>query len=65
MAIAEGLGGSVSIAEWLGPPSLVTWFLFSKILCVATLLDFGEKRCRRNLPLSVTSFSGTEVAGII
>ena len=31
--------------------SLATWFLFGKLNCVATLFDFGEKRCRKNLPL--------------
>ena len=31
--------------------SLATWFLFGKLLGVATLFDFGEKRCRKNLPL--------------
>ena len=29
--------------------------LFSKLFCVATLFDFGEKRCRKNLPLCTTS----------
>ena len=32
--------------------SLATWFLFGKLFGVATLVDFGEKRCRKNLPLS-------------
>ena len=31
--------------------SLATWFLFGKMFCVATLVGFGEKRCRKNLPL--------------
>ena len=31
--------------------SLATWFLFGKLLGVATLVGFGEKRCRKNLPL--------------
>ena len=31
--------------------SLATWILFGKLFCVATLFDFGEKRCRKNLPL--------------
>ena len=31
--------------------SLATWFLFGKLITVATLFDFGEKRCRKNLPL--------------
>ena len=34
--------------------SLATWFLFGKLFCVATLFDFGEKRCRKNLPLADT-----------
>ena len=32
--------------------SLATWFLFGKLFGVATLVGFGEKRCRKNLPLS-------------
>ena len=35
--------------------SLATCFLFGKLFSVATLFDFGEKRCRKNLPLSGTS----------
>ena len=31
--------------------SLATPILFGKLVCVATLFDFGEKRCRKNLPL--------------
>ena len=31
--------------------SLATWFLFGKLFGVAALFDFGEKRCRKNLPL--------------
>ena len=31
--------------------SLATWILFGKLIGVATLVDFGEKRCRKNLPL--------------
>ena len=31
--------------------SLATWFLFGKLIGVATLVGFGEKRCRKNLPL--------------
>ena len=34
--------------------SLATWILFGKLLSVATLVAFGEKRCRKNLPLSDT-----------
>ena len=32
--------------------SLATWVLFGKLFGVATLAGFGEKRCRKNLPLS-------------
>ena len=32
--------------------SLATWFLFGKLFCVAITFGFGEKRCRKNLPLS-------------
>ena len=35
--------------------SLATWFLFGKLFGVATLVGFGEKRCRKNLPLCDTS----------
>ena len=31
--------------------SLATSILFGKLICVATLFAFGEKRCRKNLPL--------------
>ena len=30
---------------------MATRFLFGKLFCVAALFDFGEKRCRKNLPL--------------
>ena len=32
--------------------SLATWFLFGKLFGVTTLFGFGEKRCRKNLPLA-------------
>ena len=32
--------------------SLAAWILFGKLFVVATFLGFGEKRCRKNLPLS-------------
>ena len=35
--------------------SLATWILFGKLFGVATFVGFGEKRCRKNLPLSDTS----------
>ena len=31
---------------------MATWFLFDKLFGVATLVGFGEKRCRKNLPLA-------------
>ena len=31
--------------------SLATWKFFGKLVCVATLVVFGKKRCRKNLPL--------------
>ena len=34
--------------------SLATWILFGKLFGVATLVGFGEKRCRKNLPLADT-----------
>ena len=33
--------------------SLATWILFGKLIGVATHVAFGEKRCRKNLPLHV------------
>ena len=30
---------------------MATWFLFDKLFGVATLVGFGEKRCRKKLPL--------------
>ena len=36
--------------------SLATRFLFGKLLGVATLVGFGEKRCRKNLPLCDLAF---------
>ena len=35
--------------------SLATRVLFGKLNCVATLVGFGEKQCRKNLPLADTS----------
>ena len=32
--------------------SLATWFLFDKLFGLTTLVGFGEKRCRKNLPLA-------------
>ena len=37
--------------------SLATWFLFGKLFGIATFVDFGEKRCRKNLPLAAQSSS--------
>ena len=31
--------------------SLAAWILFGKLIGVATFVGFGEKRCRKNLPL--------------
>ena len=31
--------------------SLATWFLFGKLVCVATLFGFGEKRRRNKIPV--------------
>ena len=35
---------------------LAMWFLFGKLFGVAALFDFGEKRCRKNLPLCEPSY---------
>ena len=41
--------------------SLATRILFVKLLHVAMLVGFGEKRCRKNLPLSVTNLPDSAV----
>ena len=41
----------VFVCHAVDTASLATWYLFGKLFCVATLFDFGEKRCRKNLPL--------------
>ena len=35
--------------------SLATCFLFGKLIAVATLVGFGKKRCRKNLPSGILS----------
>ena len=35
--------------------SLATWILFGKLIGVAITFGFGEKRCRKNLPLAAAS----------
>ena len=47
------------VACWFAMPwtavdtaSLATWFLFDKLFGLTTLVGFGEKRCRKNLPLA-------------
>ena len=42
--------------------SLAARFLFGKLLRVATTFGFGEKRCRKNLPLDGTATCTTSVA---
>ena len=37
--------------------SLAMCFLFGKLIDVATLVGFGEKRCRKNLPLCALAVS--------
>ena len=37
--------------------SLATWFIFGKLINIATHVAFGEKRCRKNLPLDDLNFS--------
>ena len=41
----------VLVGNAVDTASLATWFIFGKLVNVATLFDFGEKRCRKNLPL--------------
>ena len=52
------------VAFWFAAPrtaadtaSLATWFLFGKLFGVAMLVCFGEKRCRKTLPLRDLDFS--------
>ena len=45
----------VSVCRAADTASLATSFLFGKLFGVATFVSFGEKRCRKNLPLSVTT----------
>ena len=40
-----------SVCHAADTASLATLFLFGKLIAVATLVAFGEKRCRKNLPL--------------
>ena len=42
----------VLVCRAAGTASLATWFLFGKLFGVAVLVVFGEKRCRKNLPLA-------------
>ena len=47
----------VLVCDAVDTASLATRFLFGKLFCVATLFDFEEKRCRKNLPLADASYS--------
>ena len=40
-----------------GTASLATRILFGKLFVVAMLVGFGEKRCRKNLPLCAPRFA--------
>ena len=41
----------VLVCDAADTASLATLLLFGKLFGVATLVGFGEKRCRKNLPL--------------
>ena len=41
----------VQVCHAADTASLAAWILFGKLIGVATLVGFGEKRCRKNLPL--------------
>ena len=41
--------------------SLATSFLFGKLFCVAMAFGFGEKRCRKNLPLSAPRLAQSRI----
>ena len=45
----------VLVCHAVDTASLATSFLFGKLFGVATLAGFGEKRCRKNLPLCATN----------
>ena len=51
----------VLVCHAVDTASLATWFLFGKLFCVATCFDFGEKRCRKNLPLGDLDFSDVQL----
>ena len=38
----------VLVCDSVDTASLATWFVFGKLIGVATLVDFGEKWCREN-----------------
>ena len=43
----------VLVCHAVDTASLATWFLFGKLILLRHIFDFGEKRCRKNLPLHV------------
>ena len=46
----------VLVGSAVDTASLATWVLFGKLNDVATFVGFGEKRCRKNLPLGDLDF---------
>jgi len=53
--------GFITGVVWFAVPrtaadtaSLAIWILFGKLFGVAILVGFGEKWCRKNLPLGAT-----------
>ena len=47
----QSLGCCVLVCDAVDTASLATWFLFGKLFYIAMTFGFGEKRCRKNLPL--------------
>ena len=47
----------VLVCHAVDTASLATWFLLGKLIGVTALVDFGEKRCRKNLPLGDLDFT--------
>ena len=52
----QSLRCGVLVCHAVDTASLATCFLLGRLFGVATLVGFGEKRCRKNLPLCAASF---------
>ena len=52
--LSRSLRRHISVCHAADSASLAAWFLFGKLIGIATLVGFGEERCRKSLPLCVT-----------